>query len=181
MVVFAVMWQFAAGILDRCDGETARVRNYESEAGGRFDMLIDDLRFGLPFIFLTIAQYRESQYGLNYVLVAAATCVWYCTAMVLHNRFLRRAGYVSHQAMGVDFLKTQESAWLKLFQKIQPFVKGDIRTFYIFLLTFLGHKNILFWMLVAYAWPLGAQYFFTIKKFQLPSERVWAPHLGSPS
>ena len=47
LVMFAVIWQFAAGVLDRCDGETARVRNYESEAGGRFDMLIDDLRFGL--------------------------------------------------------------------------------------------------------------------------------------
>lgn len=181
MIVFAVIWQFAAGVLDRCDGETARVRNYESEAGGRFDMLIDDLRFGLPFVFLTIAQYRESQQGLNYVFVAAATCAWYCTAAFFHNRFLRRAGYVSHQAMGVDFLKTQENAWLKFFQRIQPFIKGDIRTFYIFVLTFLGHKNVLFWMLVAYAWPLGAQYFFTVKKFRLPSERIWTPHLRSPS
>lgn len=181
MIVFAIIWQFAAGVLDRCDGETARVRNYESEAGGRFDMLIDDLRFGLPFIFLTTALYRESQQGLNYIVVAAATFTWYFTAAVFHNRFLRRAGYVSHQAMGVDFLKTQESAALRLFQRIQPFVKGDVRTFYIFVLTFLGHKNILFWMLVAYAWPLGAQYFFTIKKFQLPSEKVWTPHLRSPS
>lgn len=181
MIIFAIIWQFAAGVLDRCDGETARVRNYESEAGGRFDMLIDDLRFGLPFIFLTLAQYRESQQGLNYMFVAAATCAWYCTATIFHNRFLRRAGYISHQAMGVDFLKTQESIWLKFYQKIQPFIKGDIRTFYIFLLTFLGHKDVLFWMLVAYAWPLGAQYFFTIKKFRLPSERVWTPHLRSPS
>ncbi|MDE2058363.1 MAG: CDP-alcohol phosphatidyltransferase family protein [candidate division NC10 bacterium] len=181
MLVFAIVWQFAAGVLDRCDGETARVRNYESEAGGRFDMLIDDLRFGFPFVFLTIAHYRQYPQELNYVLMAAATAIWYCTAAVFHNRFLRRAGYVSHQAMGVDFLKTQESAWLKFYQRIQPFIKGDIRTFYIFLVTFLGHKNVIFWMLMAYAWPLGAQYLFTIKKFRLLSERVWAPHLESPS
>jgi phosphatidylglycerophosphate synthase len=181
MIIFAVAWQFAAGVLDRCDGETARVRNYESEAGGRFDMLVDDLRFGLPFVFLTIALHRESQQGLDYVFVAAGTAAWYCTAAVLHNRFLRRAGYVSHQAMGVDFLKTQKGAWLTLYQRLQPFLKGDIRTFYIFVFTFLGRKNILFWMLVAYAWPLGAQYLFTIKKFQLPSERIWTTHLKSPS
>jgi hypothetical protein len=48
-------------------------------------------------------------------------------------------------------------------------------------MTFLGYKNLLFWMLVAYAWPLGAQYLFTIKKFRIPSERVWTPHLESPS
>jgi len=172
MIVFALLWQFAAGVLDRCDGETARIRNYESEAGGRFDMLIDDLRFGLPFVFLTIGQYREYPPDLSYGMVAVATAAWYCTATILHNRFLRRAGYVSHQAMGVDFLKTQKSTLIRLYQRIQPAIKGDIRTFYIFLASFLGREEVLFWMLVAYAWPLGAQYLFTIKKFRLASGRV---------
>jgi hypothetical protein len=135
-------------------------------------MVIDDLRFGFPFVFLTVACYRESHFDLNYVSVALVTFAWYFTAVMFHNRFLRRAGYVSIQAMGVDFLKTQEGAWLKIFRKIQPFTKGDIRTFYIFLLTFLGRKSVLFWMLVAYAWPLGASYFFTIKKFRSPLEHV---------
>jgi phosphatidylglycerophosphate synthase len=173
LVVFAVIWQFAAGVLDRCDGETARVRNYESEAGARFDMVIDDLRFGTPFVSLTIACYRESHRDLAYVVVAAATFAWYLMAVIFHNRLLRQTGYVSIQAMGVDFLQTQkESAWFKIFRRIQPFTKGDIRTFYIFLLAFLGRKNILFWTLVAYAWPLGTSYFFTIKKFRLPSKKV---------
>jgi len=172
LVVFAVIWQFAAGVLDRCDGETARVRNYESETGARFDMVIDDLRFGVPFVFLTIACYHESHRDLTYVVVAAATFAWYFPAAVFHTRFLRQAGYMSIQAMGVDFLKTQEGTWLKIFRRIQPFTKGDIRTFYIFLLAFLGRKNVLFWTLVTYAWPLGASYFFTIKKFRLSSEKV---------
>lgn len=170
MLVFAVVWQFSAGVLDRCDGEVARVRNYESESGARFDMLIDDLRFGIPFVFLTIACYHESHQDASYLLIAAATFAWYATAVIFHNRFLRRAGYVSIQAMGVDFLKTQEgTGWLKVFRRFQPFTKGDIRTFYITLLAFLGQKPILFWMLVAYAWPLGGSYFFTIWKFRLPS------------
>jgi phosphatidylglycerophosphate synthase len=169
MLVFAVIWQFSAGVLDRCDGEVARIRNYESEAGARFDMLIDDLRFALPFVFLTIACYRESHRDL-YLLVALATAAWYGTAVVYQNRFLRRSGYVSIQTMGVDFLKTQaETRWFAVFRRIQPFTKGDIRTFYIFLATFLGNKSVLFWMLVFYAWPLGASYFFTIVKFRQPS------------
>ena len=170
MLVFAVVWQFSAGVLDRCDGEVARIRNYESEAGARFDVLIDDLRFALPFVFLTIACYRESDRDLGYLVVALATAAWYGTAVVYHNRFLRRAGYVSVQTMGVDFLKTQaETRWFAVFRRIQPFTKGDIRTFYIFLATFLGNKSVLFWMLVAYAWPLGASYYFTILKFRHPS------------
>jgi phosphatidylglycerophosphate synthase len=170
MLVFAVVWQFSAGVLDRCDGEVARIRNYESEAGAQFDMLIDDLRFALPFVFLTIACYRESHRDLGYLVVALATATWYGSAVVYHSRFLRRAGYVSIQAMGVDFLKTQaETRWFAVFRRIQPFTKGDIRTFYIFLATFLGSKSVLFWILVAYAWPLGASYFFTIVKFRHPS------------
>jgi phosphatidylglycerophosphate synthase len=170
MLVFAVVWQFSAGVLDRCDGEVARIRNYESEAGARFDMLIDDLRFALPFVFLTIACYRESHRDLGFVVFAVATAAWYSTAVIYHNRFLRRAGYVSIQTMGVDFLKTQaEARWYAVFRRIQPFTKGDIRTFYIFLATFFGNKSILFWMLVAYAWTLGASYFFTVVKFRRPS------------
>ena len=167
MLVFAVVWQFSAGVLDRCDGEVARIRNYESEAGARFDMLIDDLRFALPFVFLTIACYRESHRDLTYLVAAVATAAWYSTAVFYQNRFLRRAGYVSVQTMGVDFLKTQaQTGWFSVFRRIQPFTKGDIRTFYIFLATFLGNKSVLFWMLVAYAWPLGASYFFTVVKFR---------------
>lgn len=172
MIMFAIIWQFAAGVLDRCDGETARVRNYESEAGGRVDMLIDDLRFGLPFVFLTVACYREFQLDSTYIFVAAATLAWYGAAAILQTRFLHRAGYVSMQAMGEDFFKAQAGAWVKPYRRIQPFIKGDIRTFYLFLLTFLGRKNILFWTLVVYAWPLGASYFFTIKKFRLLPQRV---------
>jgi phosphatidylglycerophosphate synthase len=172
MIIFAVVWQFAAGVLDRCDGETARVRNYESEAGGRIDMFIDDLRFGLPFVFLTVACYREFQLDPTYIFVAAATLAWYGAAATLHTRFLHRAGYVSMQAMGEDFFKAQEGAWVKPYRRIQPFIKGDIRTFYLFLLSFLGRKNILFWTLVVYAWPLGASYFFTIRKFRFLPQRV---------
>jgi phosphatidylglycerophosphate synthase len=170
MVVFALVWQFSAGVLDRCDGEVARIRNYESEAGARFDMLIDDLRFAIPFVFLTIACYRESHRDLTYIVAAVASAAWYSTAVFYHNRFLRRAGYVSIQTMGVDFLKTQaETRWFALFRRIQPFTKGDIRTFYIFVAAFMGNKSVLFWILVAYAWPLGASYFFTIVKFRHPS------------
>jgi phosphatidylglycerophosphate synthase len=172
MLVFAVVWQFSAGVLDRCDGEVARIRNYESAAGARFDMLIDDLRFAIPFVFLTIACYREAHRDLGYLVVALATFAWYGSAVVYHSRFLRRAGYVSIQAMGVDFLKTQaETRWFAVFRRIQPLTKGDIRTFYIFLASFFGNKSVLFWMLVAYAWPLGASYFFTVLKFRQPSAR----------
>jgi phosphatidylglycerophosphate synthase len=166
MIVFAVIWQFSAGVLDRCDGETARVRNYESESGGRFDMLIDDLRFGLPFAVVTIACYREYQFDRTYLITGILTFMYSSTATFFHNRFLKREGYVSIQAMGKDFLKTQDSGIIKLFKKVQPFVKGDIRTFYVFVAAFFGNKDLVFWMLAAYAWLLGITYFFAIRNFR---------------
>lgn len=172
MIAFAFIWQFAAGVLDRCDGEVARIRNYESEAGGRFDMLIDDLRFALPFLFLTIACLREYALPTSYLVAATATTLWYGTAVICHSRFLRRAGYVSIQTMGQDFFKTQQGAWVKPYRRMQPFVKGDMRTLYLFLLTFLGRKYVLFWTLVVYAWLVGGSYFFTITKFRPPPARV---------
>lgn len=172
MIVFAVIWQFSAGVLDRCDGEVARIRNYESEAGGRFDRLIDDLRFSLPLGVLTVACYLEYQYDTTYLIAGIVTFVYSSTATFLHNRFLRRTGYVSIQTMGKDFLKTHDSGILKLFRKVQPFVKGDIRTFYVFGAAFFGNKDVIFWMLVSYAWLLGITYFFTIKNFRPVSEKT---------
>ena len=169
MILFAIIWQFSAGVLDRCDGEVARMRNYESDAGGRFDMLIDDLRFALPFLFLTIACCREYASPRSYLFAAVVTTLWYGTAVVRHSQFLRRSGYVSIQTMGQDFFKNRQGAWVKPYRRIQPFVKGDIRTFYLFLLTFLGSKPVLFWTLVVYAWLVGGSYFFTIMKFHSPN------------
>ena len=172
MILFAVIWQFSAGVLDRCDGEVARIRNYESDAGGRFDMLIDDLRFALPFLFLSVACIREYASPRSYLFAAVVTALWYGTAVVRHSQFLRRSGYVSIQTMGQEFFKHQQGAWVKPYRRIQPFVKGDMRTFYLFLLTFLGMKHVLFWTLVVYAWLVGGSYFFTIMKFRSPNTSV---------
>jgi len=71
--------------------------------------------------------------------------------------------------MGQDFFKNRQGAWVKPYRRIQPFVKGDVRTFYLFLLTFLGSKHVLFWTLAVYAWLVGGSYFFTIMKFHSPN------------
>jgi phosphatidylglycerophosphate synthase len=123
MILFAIIWQFSAGVLDRCDGEVARIRNYESDAGGRFDMLIDDLRFALPFLFLTVACYREYASPLSYLLAAMVTTLWYGTAVVRHSQFLRRSGYVSIQTMGQDFFKNRQGAWVKSIDAFNPLSK----------------------------------------------------------
>ena len=167
MIVFAVLWQFSAGILDRCDGEVARIRNHESEAGGRFDMIIDDMRFGLPFIFLGGALYYQTQDPL-YLIVFALAFSWFIALTLFEQDFMRKAGYSSRQVMYVDYLKlqgemSQTSSFLK---KYTPIIKGDIRTFYVSLLAVFGLKEWVFWVLLAYLTLVPVTSFVGILKFK---------------
>jgi phosphatidylglycerophosphate synthase len=165
MIVFAVIWQFSAGVLDRCDGEVARLRNYESPAGGRFDMLIDDLRFAIPLTVLGIVCYLENPVTYLYPLALIAILLWYIPAAMYQQIFMYRAGYVSIQAMGVDYFKAHEkeipkTSWK---HKFRPFLKGDIRTFYVFLLAFTGYKPAIFWVLCFYELIVGIGNYLTVK------------------
>ncbi|KAB2877972.1 CDP-alcohol phosphatidyltransferase family protein [bacterium] len=149
MIVFAVLWQFSAGVLDRCDGEVARIRNHESEAGGRFDMIIDDMRNVLPFTFLGGLLYYQTQSPL-YAIAFVLTFVWFIALTLYEQDFMRKAGYTSRQVMYVDYkkLKGENSHTTSLLTKFVPIISGDIRTFYVFLLALFGLKEFVFWVLL---------------------------------
>lgn len=167
MILFAVIWQFSAGVLDRCDGEVARLRNHESESGGRFDMIIDDMRFGLPFIVLGFVLYFQTQNAL-YLTAFAASFMWFIALTLYEQNFMRKAGYTSRQVMYVDYMKlhgdrSQTTSFLK---KYAPIMKGDIRTFYVFLLSLCGFKEIVFWVLLAYLTLVPISSFIGVLKFK---------------
>ncbi len=168
MIVFALIWQLSAGVLDRCDGEVARMRNYESPAGARFDMLIDDLRFGIPLIALAYIVYAEQGGNLLYPAALAATLLWYLPAALYQQYYMRKAGYVSIQALGVDLLKSleHEVAPDGFFNRYRFLLKGDIRTFYIFLLSLTGYKPVIFWVLAIYEWMVGLTNVITVQKMK---------------
>lgn len=167
MIVFAVVWQFSAGILDRCDGEVARIRNHESEAGGRFDMIIDDMRFGLPFIFLGGVLYYQTQDPL-YLISFTLAFSWFIALTLYEQDFMRKAGYTSRQVLYVDYLKLQgeKSQTSSFLKKYTPIIKGDIRTFYVSLLAAFGLKEWVFWVLLVYLTLIPLTSFFGILKFK---------------
>lgn len=167
MIIFAVLWQFSAGILDRCDGEVARIRNHESEAGGRFDMIIDDMRFGLPFLFLGGVLYHQTQNSL-YLIACSIAFAWFIVLILYEQHFMRKAGYTSRQVMYVDYLKLsgEQSRKTTFLKKYTPIVKGDIRTFYVFLLALFGLKEFVFWVLLTYLSLIPISSFIGILKFK---------------
>jgi phosphatidylglycerophosphate synthase len=167
LIVFAIVWQFSAGVLDRCDGEVARIRNHESEAGGRFDMIIDDMRFGLPFIFLGGVLYYQTQDPL-YLIAFTLAFSWFIALTLYEQDFMRKAGYTSRQVMYVDYMKLhgEQSQTTSILKKYAPIAKGDIRTFYVSLLALFGFKVIVFWVLLAYLTLIPASSFFGVLKFK---------------
>ena len=166
LIVFAVLWQFSAGILDRCDGEVARIRNHESEAGGRFDMIIDDMRFGLPFIFLGGVLYYQTQNPL-FLIALILVFSWFLALTLYEQNFMRKAGYTSRQVMYVDYLKLhgEQSQTSSFIKKYAPIVKGDIRTFYVFLLALFGLKLYVFCLLLIYLALVPISSFVGVLKF----------------
>jgi len=171
--VFAVIWQFSAGVLDRCDGETARIRNYESESGAKYDVLIDDLRFGLPFIFLTGLFYYQSQ-NLIYLIVLVLLLAWLIGLTLYEQYYMRRAGYLSRQVLYADYLKLQgvESRKTTAMKKYIPFIKGDVRTFYVFLFALFGLREFVFWLLLVYMAFVPVVYSFGARKYAKVASQV---------
>jgi len=97
-------------------------------------MLIDDLRFALPFGIFDHRVLSRIASRSDLPCRRVATAAWYSTAVFYQNRFLRRAGYVSIQSMGVDFLKTQaETRWLAVFRRISRLRKATFVRFISFL------------------------------------------------
>lgn len=173
LIGFGLLWQFSAGVLDRCDGETARIRNYESDAGADFDVLIDDLRFFLPLGMLGAVCFVERQSDVTSLLAAALALVWSFVPAFREVRLMHAFGYRSRQVMARDIVGEFEPARgsTKWFHFFRPFFKGDVRTFYVFLSCLSGNKVIALWVMVLNAIVMGILSLATIwqlKKMKKP-------------
>ncbi len=167
-LTFAVVWQFSAGVLDRCDGETARIRNHESEGGAKYDVLVDDLRFGLPFFALTWIVYAEGGRDPVILIAAGLTLLLFLAATVRELTFMRSLGYQSRQVVGADIARSlgNKSFQARFFHTFRPFFKGDARTFMVFLVSLSGNKTALFWALILNVLFMGVQAWLSIWKLK---------------
>jgi hypothetical protein len=130
-------------------------------------MIIDDMRFGLPFIILGFVLYFQTQNTL-YLTAFAISFAWFIALTLYEQNFMRQAGYVSRQVMYVDYMKLigEESQTTSALKKYSPIVKGDIRTFYVFLLALFGLKEVVFWVLLIYLTLVPVSSFIGVLKFK---------------
>ncbi len=163
LVLSGLLWQSAA-VLDRCDGEVARMRNYESEKGARFDMITDDIGYLVQFLFLTGVCYYESSHGLLYVFAFIVSLLLVGTAVFREQLFMRRAGYLSRQVYRLDFIRQldPQSVWTKIYLKLETYGRRDYRGVLYFILTFTGTKILIFWTFIVFVLILGGYMFYAI-------------------
>ncbi|MBL7994807.1 CDP-alcohol phosphatidyltransferase family protein [bacterium] len=156
LVLSGFTWQMAA-VLDRCDGEVARIRSYESTFGAQFDIITDDLGYAFQAICLTAVCFSESHHELLILIVFLLTFLWIIQAVLYEKKFMRKAGYISRQVKHKDFLSRLEndSALVRIFKNIEVFGRRDWRAVLYFILTFSGSKILIFWIFMAVGWIMG--------------------------
>lgn len=157
LVLSGLLWQMAA-VLDRCDGEVARIRSYETAFGARFDIVTDDLGYAVQFICLTSVCFMQSHNDPFYLIVSAMTILWILRAVLYEKDYMQEAGYQSRQVKHVDFLErlNPDSIFVRLFKNIEVFGRRDWRAVLYLLLTLTGSSMLIFWTFMIFGWVLGA-------------------------
>lgn len=156
LVLSGLLWQMAA-VLDRCDGEVARIRSYESTFGAQFDIVTDDLGYAVQFICLTAVCFTQSHNDPFYLIAAVMTILWILRAVMFEKEYMREAGYQSRQVKHADFLKrlNHNSYFVKIFKNVEVYGRRDWRAVLYFLLTLTGSKMLIFWTFMIFGWILG--------------------------
>ena len=170
LVLSGFLWQMAA-VLDRCDGEVARIRSYESTFGAQFDIITDDLGYAFQAICLTAVCYSESHNDLLILIVFLLTFLWIIQAVLYEKKYMRKAGYISRQVKHKDFLSRlgNDSALIRIFKNIEVFGRRDWRAVLYFILTFSGSKLLIFWIFMAVGWIMGVFLYIQIGILRRPS------------
>lgn len=145
------LWQMAA-VLDRCDGEIARVKLCESKFGAWFDTVTDNLAYLCGYVGLLFGIQRvhpgESLYLGLWLSAAGALLLTLATLYA----YARRSGSGSLQHYLRDLAKElpdSEKGWIqRAMQKYGFVAKRDFLSFVLFLAMLANSLDAVYWILV---------------------------------
>jgi phosphatidylglycerophosphate synthase len=145
------LWQMAA-VLDRCDGEIARVKLCESKFGAWFDTVTDNLAYLCGYVGLLLGIQRahpgEPLYTGFWLSAAGALLLTLATLYA----YARRSGSGSLQHYLRDLAKElpdSEKGWIQRAMQRYGFVaKRDFLSFVLFLAMLANSLDAVYWILV---------------------------------
>ncbi|HIM56594.1 MAG TPA: CDP-alcohol phosphatidyltransferase family protein [Candidatus Latescibacteria bacterium] len=144
-----ILWQMAA-VLDRCDGEIARVKLCESKFGAWFDTVTDNIAYLAMFAGLQVGMSRlhpgESLY--TYVGVSALVALVFSLALLYRYAIKTGSGSLQHYQIGLKrHVPASDKGAVYVFVERHAYVvKRDFFAFAQFLLMILNQFELLYWL-----------------------------------
>ena len=151
LAVAGILWQMAA-VLDRCDGEIARVKLCESKFGAWFDTVTDNLAYlcGYVALLVGIRRLHPAEPLYTYLWFSAAGALL-LTLVTLYT-YARRSGSGSLQHYLRDLardLPDRDKGWVQRWMQRYGFVaKRDFLSFVLCLAMLANSLEAVFWILV---------------------------------
>jgi phosphatidylglycerophosphate synthase len=152
LALAGLLWQLAA-VLDRCDGEVARVRLCESSFGAWFDTVTDNLAYIAAYAGLLAGMYRlYPEAPLYLYLGGSAIASLLLTLFVLYS-YAHRTGSGSLQhylrALTQEVPPKDKGLVQKLMERYGFVTKRDFFSFFIFLACLADQLQVAYWFLIA--------------------------------
>jgi phosphatidylglycerophosphate synthase len=151
LALAGVLWHMAA-VLDRCDGEIARVKLAESKFGAWFDTITDNLAYFCMYGAITMGARRLHPAEPLYMYLAASAIAAMILSMVLLYSYAIKTGSGSLQNYLVGFrehVPEREKGWLyRALERYAFLAKRDSFSFMFMLAAVAGLFDVIYWVLV---------------------------------
>ena len=151
LLLAGFLWQMAA-VLDRCDGEIARVKLCESKFGAWFDTVTDNLAYICAYIGLLFGMRKLYPDTMFYWYLGLSAIAAFVLTLAILYIYARRSGSGSLQHYLRDLnrdLPDSEKTWVQtLMQRYGVVGKRDFFSFVVFLTTIVNRVQISYWFIV---------------------------------
>lgn len=145
------LWHMAA-VLDRCDGEIARVKLSESQFGAWFDTVTDNLAYFCMYGAIIVGTRRVHPDQPVYMYLAASAIVALVLSMVLLYSYAIKTGSGSLQNYLVGFrehVPEREKGWMyRALERYAFLTKRDSFSFMFLLAAVANLFDVIYWVLV---------------------------------
>jgi len=151
LLLAGFLWQMAA-VLDRCDGEIARVKLCESKFGAWFDTVTDNLAYICAYVGLLFGMRRLYPDTMFYWYLGLSAIAAFIFTLIILYIYARRSGSGSLQHYLRDLnrdLPDSEKTWVQnLMQRYGVVGKRDFFSFVVFLTAIINQIQISYWFII---------------------------------
>lgn len=150
LVLAGFFWHMAA-VVDRCDGEVARVRHYETKWGGWLDTFTDNVEYVVFVICLALGMYLSPtslvENKMVYLQVSGVVLITLIFSVVFGVLYMNRKGLHSFQVLGEQYSQNVKDKGLlfRSLDTVRTLGKRDVWSFLVFLFCVANQKEFIYW------------------------------------